>query len=163
MKWEGIYYPGKNIENHREYLAKANRSGKPVIGILLYSNFIHVPVLQGMSTYQAYEDWETNLRGLDTMSLTSNVYYPEFDGQIITVTIAYCQLIENDIVQKIVHKPIYERINKICRLALNWAKLAIKPNKDKKVAIIFHNMPPRNDMIGCAFSLDSPQSVYLYV
>jgi cobaltochelatase CobN len=28
------------------------------------------------------------------------------------------------------------------------------------VAILFHNMPPRNDMIGCAFGLDTPQSVF---
>lgn len=251
LKWEGIYYPGNNIENHKEYLARGKKSGKPVIGILFYSRYMHdndtahidalikeveslgaypiaiystsapnpsigckgfkwvvdnilmmdgirqvdaiintmgfsqsvlsspgdgsqaidksifedinVPVLQGMSTYQTYEDWKNNLNGLDTMSLACSVYYPEFDGQIITVTMAYCELIEDDIGEKIVHKPIYERINRVCRLALNWAKLAKKPNKDKKVAIIFHNMPPRNDMIGCAFGLDSPQSVYLMV
>ncbi|MEG2256607.1 MAG: cobaltochelatase subunit CobN, partial [Cetobacterium sp.] len=56
--------------------------------------------------------------------------------------------------------PIKERVNKISRMALNWGTLSVKENKDKKVAIIFHNMPPRNDMIGCAFSLDTPASVF---
>lgn len=39
-------------------------------------------------------------------------------------------------------------------------KSICEKNSDKKIAIIFHNMPPRNDMIGCAFSLDTPASVY---
>lgn len=251
LKWEGIYYPGKIIENYKDYLVQGRQSGKPVIGILFYSKYMHdddtahidalikeveslgaypaavytssapnpsigckgfkwtvdnilmmdgisqvdaiintmsysqsimsspgdgtqtidksifedinVPVLQAMSTFQTYEDWKSNLRGLDMMSLSSSVYYPEFDGQIIAVTFAYCELIKDDIGEKRIHKPIYERINRVCRLALNWAKLGKKLNRDKKVAILFHNMPPRNDMIGCAFGLDTPQSVYLMV
>ncbi len=124
---------------------------------------INVPVLQGMSTYQNYDDWKNSINGLDIMSLAGSVYYPEFDGQIITVTIAYSELIKDGVGEKIIHRPIFERVNRICRLALAWARLSKKTNKDKKVAIIFHNMPPRNDMIGCAFGLDTPQSVYLMV
>jgi cobaltochelatase CobN len=44
-------------------------------------------------------------------------------------------------------------------LSLNWAKLKHKPNKNKKVALIFHNYPPRNDTIGHAFGLDASASV----
>ena len=55
--------------------------------------------------------------------------------------------------------PIDERVNKISRMAINWAKLGMKKNEDKKIAVIFHNMPPRNDMIGRAFGLDTPNSV----
>ncbi len=118
-----------------------------------------VPVLQVLNTYQNYEQWKDSLVGVDMMSLTSCVYYPEFDGQIITVTASYCESEIDEIGEKLVFKPILERVNKICRLALNWAKLRIMNNKDKKIAILFHNMPPRNDMIGCAFGLDTPTSV----
>jgi len=44
-------------------------------------------------------------------------------------------------------------------LSLNWARLRHIPNFQKKVAIIFHNYPPRDDRIGTAFGLDSPVSV----
>jgi cobaltochelatase CobN len=55
--------------------------------------------------------------------------------------------------------PIPERVAKLVRLSLNWGKLKRIPNKEKKVAIIFHNYPPRNDTIGHAFGLDAPVSV----
>lgn len=37
----------------------------------------------------------------------------------------------------------------MCSLAMNWAKLGRIPSHEKKVAIIFHNMPPRNEMKTC--------------
>ncbi|KAJ52355.1 cobaltochelatase CobN [Clostridium tetanomorphum] len=245
--WEGIYYPGKNIEDYEEYIEEAKKSGRPIIGILFYSKYmrennlkhidtfireievlggvplavytatapdssvgcrgfqwtldnilmkegkpivhaiintigysqsilsnpgdgtttveksifesIGVPVLQALNTYQSFDTWKNSIQGIDMMSLTGNVYYPEFDGQIITVTTSYCERVVDEIGERLVFKPIEERINKVCRLALNWAKLRTIDNKDKKVAILFHNMPPRNDMIGCAFGLDTPAAV----
>ncbi len=55
--------------------------------------------------------------------------------------------------------PIPERVDKAAKMAINWGRLKHKPNAEKKVAIIFHNYPPRNDRIGCAFGLDSAASV----
>ena len=119
-----------------------------------------VPVIQAMTTYQNRETWEEDVRGLDTMSLTTGVYYPEFDGQIISVTCCTHEIIKDEFGEKSVFIPINERVNKIARMAMGWTRLSQKKNEDKKVAVIFHNMPPRNDMIGCAFGLDTPNSVY---
>lgn len=119
-----------------------------------------IPVIQAMSTYQNRETWENDIRGLDTMSLTSNVYYPEFDGQIISVTCCTHEIVIDEFGENSYFLPIDERVNKIARMAMGWSKLSNKENKDKKIAIILHNMPPRNDMIGCAFGLDTPNSVY---
>lgn len=119
-----------------------------------------VPVIQAFNSYQSYEVWKESIKGLDNMSLSCSVYQPEFDGQLITSIFSYCEVVKDEVGDKLVFKPIKERIRKITRLALNWANLRKKPNKDKKVAIIFHNMPPRNDMIGCAYGLDSPKAVY---
>ncbi|MDO9574366.1 MAG: cobaltochelatase subunit CobN, partial [Candidatus Contubernalis sp.] len=119
-----------------------------------------VPVLQAMTTYFTLEQWEQSLAGLDMMSLSSSVYQPEFDGQIISVPVAYSQLVKDHIGEKRIFRPIEERVAKVCRLAVNWARLRYIPQGEKKVAILFHNMPPRNDMIGCAFGLDSPETVY---
>ena len=55
-------------------------------------------------------------------------------------------------------KPIPERLDKMVRLSINWAKLRHISAKDKKVAIIFHNYPPRNDNIGSAAGLDTAAS-----
>lgn len=121
---------------------------------------LEIPVIQAMTTYQSREIWEEDVRGLDTMSLTTGVYYPEFDGQIISVTCCTHEIIKDEFGEKSIFLPIDERVNKVVRMAMGWSRLSQKKNEDKKIAIIFHNMPPRNDMIGCAFGLDTPNSVY---
>jgi len=55
--------------------------------------------------------------------------------------------------------PIPERVDKMVRLALNWGRLSRIPVEERKIAVIFHHYPPRNDRIGCAAGLDSFASV----
>ena len=57
------------------------------------------------------------------------------------------------------YMPIPERVDKVVRLALNWGRLSRIPTEQRRIAIIFHHYPPRNDRIGCAAGLDSFASV----
>jgi len=118
---------------------------------------LQIPILQAFSTYYSYQQWKESIVGIDTMGLTSAIYFPEMDGQMGTYPIA-CHEYDPESGSHIA-VPIPDRIDKVARLAINWAKLQQKKAEDKKVAIIFHNMPPRNDMIGCAWGLDSPATV----
>ncbi|MDI6813257.1 MAG: cobaltochelatase subunit CobN [Desulfitobacteriaceae bacterium] len=122
-----------------------------------------VPVLQAMPMLQSLERWEGSVNGLDGMSLVTSVYYPEFDGQIITAPIAYLDHVSDRFGERNIFRPIPERVRRVTSLALNWAKLRRTPPAAKRVAILFHNMPPRNDRIGCAFGLDTPASVWYMV
>ena len=91
------------IENYLKYKGKV--IPKVIINLMAYSQTIfsdpgdgtsiveksifeelEIPVIQAMSTYQNRETWEKDIRGLDSEALTTGVYYPEFDGQIISVT-----------------------------------------------------------------------------
>ena len=121
---------------------------------------VGVPVLQAMQTHYDREAWEASQAGLDPMMLSSCVYDPEFDGQIITWPICTREQLTTPYGVRESFQPIPERMEKLTKLALNWAKLRRTPTDQKRVAIILHNMPPRNDMIGCAFGLDTPASVY---
>lgn len=121
---------------------------------------LDVPVLQAMTTFFNYEQWRESLAGIDSMLLCSNVYQPEFDGQIISVPVGYSEGVMTEYGVRYQVFPITERIEKVVRLAINWGKLRIIPSAQKKVAVILHNMPPRADMIGCAYGLDTPESVY---
>lgn len=121
---------------------------------------LNVPVLQAMATYFNFEQWKDSLMGIDSMLLSSNVYQTEFDGQILSVPIAYTDLVETPYGMKTAAFPIPDRVEKAARLAVNWARLRYIPYEEKKVAVILHNMPPRNDMIGCAYGLDTPESVF---
>ena len=96
------------------------------------------------------------------MDITISVAQPELDGVIINVPVASKQCVSVDpLTGAAVNKytPIPERTAKMVRLALNWASLSKIENSKKKVAIVFHHYPPRNDRIGCASGLDSFASV----
>lgn len=121
---------------------------------------IGVPVFQAMTTFYNYDQWKSSLMGVDQMLLSTNVYQTEYDGQIMTSTVAYTDVLETPYGTKSISLPISERIARTVRKALNWAKLRRIPMSEKRVAFILHNMPPRNDMIGSAYGLDTPESVY---
>jgi len=121
-----------------------------------------VPVIKAILTFNTFKEWQDTLQGLNPLDITISIAMPEFDGILITVPVAAREHSEKDPLTgaKIVrYEPIPERISKIVRFSLNWAKLRHIPTEQKKVAIIFHNYPPRNDQIGTAFGLDSPASV----
>jgi len=121
-----------------------------------------VPVLQGIVSLNSYREWFDSLQGLNPMDIAISIAMPEFDGNLITVPAATREYGVRDSLtgaQMIYYHPVPERVNKIAGLTLKWARLRQKPNREKKVAVIFHNYPPRNDTIGSAFGLDSPASV----
>ncbi|MCW4018099.1 MAG: cobaltochelatase subunit CobN [Candidatus Bathyarchaeota archaeon] len=121
-----------------------------------------VPVIKAVLTCNSYEDWRTTVLGLSVVDIPAQVALPEFDGSLITVPIATMDttqinpLTGNQIIK---YEPIPERINKVVRLSLNWGKLHRLPNSQRRVAIILHNYPPRNDTIGYAFGLDTSVAV----
>lgn len=117
-----------------------------------------VPVLQAMVTYLSQEKWEQSFEGMDSMSVGSSVFEPELDGQIITTVIGCTekQQGEHGSVSRTV--PLPAQIDLVAGLAVSWGRLQVKSASEKKVAILLHNMPPRRDMLGCAYGLDAPES-----
>jgi len=123
---------------------------------------LNVPVLKAIVTYNNPDEWKESLQGCSPLDISMGIAMPEFDGMLITVPVAARKRTEIDPLtgaRVIRFEPLPERIDKVVRLSLNWARLRHIPNAEKKVAIIFHNYPPRDDRIGTAFGLDSPVSV----
>ncbi|MCL1970646.1 MAG: cobaltochelatase subunit CobN [Candidatus Bathyarchaeota archaeon] len=123
---------------------------------------LDVPIIKAITTCNTFEEWRDTMQGLSIMDIPANVAMPEFDGAIITVPVAAmdCRQTNPSTGTRLIKfKPIEERTKKVVQLAINWGKLRRLPNSQKKVAIIFHNYPPRNDTIGHAFGLDSSASV----
>lgn len=118
---------------------------------------MNVPMLQAYHTLYTETEWRTRIEGVDASTLVSSIYYPEFDGQIDGYPIGAKD--DSDLErQRII--PLHEGIKTVASLAKRWAILRHKPNPEKRVALILHNMPPRADMIGSAAGLDTPASVY---
>ena len=134
-------------------------SGAEASGVLKKLN---VPVIKAILTCNTAEEWRDSIQGLNLIDIPSNVALPELDGALITVPIAAmdCSQFNSSTKTRVIkYEPIPERIHKLVSLAINWGKLRFLSNSEKKVAIIFHNYPPRNDNIGKAFGLDSGASV----
>ncbi len=156
------------------------KNGKSIIDVLInpmlfsltlsdpgYQNILpglNVPFIQAIVTLNSYEQWKKSDAGITPMEVSYSAAQPEFDGALITVPVASKEENEIDPVTGALmskNVPIQDRVEKMVSLSLNWAKLSKKQNKDKKIAIIFHHYPPRNDRIGCAAGLDSFESVKL--
>lgn len=122
-----------------------------------------VPIIKAILTTNTYEEWHNTMQGLSIIDVPTSIAMPEFDGLLITVPVAamaFAQAAPSMETKVIQYEPIPERVTKLVSLSINWAKLRHIPNSEKKVAIILHNYPPRNDTIGHAFGLDAPVSVH---
>lgn len=115
-----------------------------------------VPVLEAYSLIAPKEEWEASPEGMNAMEISISVTMPEFDGIIHGMPIAAKHVKEDGEVE---YLPIPERMRAMVSRAGAWARLHRKPNVEKKIAIVFHNYPPKNSNIGSAYGLDSIESV----
>ncbi len=117
----------------------------------------NIPVLQGYGMYMSEEEWRESVQGMTAMDVNLGVSLPEVDGVIHGGVVA--AKTEDSETGEYRYLPVEERICAIARKAAAWVRLRDKKNKDKKVAIMFHNYPPDNASIGSAVGLDSIESV----
>jgi cobaltochelatase CobN len=127
---------------------------------------LNLAILQAPLLSTTREFWEESDQAVSPMDVSMSVCAPEGDGNLITLPAATRETSRTDPltgarISRL--EPIPERIEKLVRMGRKWAALKRKPNHEKKVAIVFHNYPPRNDRIGCAAGLDSFASVALLV
>ena len=150
------------------------RNGKAVIDVLINTikfsltasgslqpgvlQELNVPLLQAYALMTPTEAWQESIQGMTAIETSISITMPEFDGALHSIPIAGKYRDKDNV---ICYKPMPERIELLVRKAAKWAVLRRKPNKDKKVAIIFHNYPPKNSNIGTALGMDSPESVRL--
>ncbi len=114
-----------------------------------------VPVLQTMTATSNEEYWRSHLEGLNPAELAYDVVHPEFDGQIITVLNA-----TNEIKDNIrYYSSVKDRAYRVADMAMMWARLRHIENKDRKVAILLYQYPPKNADAGGAAGLDTFASV----
>ena len=119
---------------------------------------LNIPILQAISSGMRREDWELSQRGLRPLDVAMNVALPEFDGRIITVPISFkgTDPVTPDHTKYI---PLPDRIAALAGLAMRYAALRRKPNREKRIAFILTNSPGKADRIGNAVGLDAPASL----
>ncbi|MDR2354391.1 MAG: cobaltochelatase subunit CobN [Deltaproteobacteria bacterium] len=121
-----------------------------------------IPIIQATVCYSPREVWAESYQGLPTMDVSISAAQPEFDGNLIAVPFAFKEQSQIDPLTHsliVTYEADQERADKLASLAVNWGKLRRTPPAERRIAIVFHHYPPRNDRIGCAAGLDSFRSV----
>ena len=132
-----------------------------------YLDQLNVPVIQGIFSTGKESEWEESSLGLGPIDTAMSVALPEFDGRIITVPISFKEEVASEAngrggkmdarLQRNLPRP--DRIDFLARLTVKWASLRLKPNSEKRIAIMLSNYPTKDARVGNAVGLDTPASV----
>ncbi len=125
---------------------------------------LDVPVIQAIVSTGTAGQWLESSLGLGPIDTAMSVALPEFDGRIISVPISFKEESGSPLsaklngrLQRYVARD--DRVDLVARLAIKWATLRMKPNADKRIAVILSNYPTKDARIGNAVGLDTPASV----
>ena len=124
---------------------------------------LNVPIVQAIISTGSQEQWLDSDLGLGPVDTAMSVALPEFDGRLISVPIsfkeeapAYTPSRLDGRLQRYVPRP--DRVDMVARLAIKQANLAMKPNSEKRIAIVLSNYPTKDARIGNAVGMDTPAS-----
>ncbi len=138
----------------------ASLSSEPQVPTRLFER--NIPVIQAILAANSEQDWAQSAQGLRSRDIAMNVALPEYDGRIIGRAVSFKTLFRHsdqtqmDVIR---YRLNPERAGFIASLAAGWAALSIRPNRDKRIALILANYPTRNGRIGNGVGLDTPASV----
>ena len=126
---------------------------------------LDIPIIQGIVSTGSRQEWEESSLGLGPIDTAMNIALPEFDGRIITVPVSFKEEtagsngngLTGPRLQRYVAAP--DRMEALAGLAAKWAALRLKPNAEKRIAVIMSNYPTKDARIGNAVGLDTPASV----
>ena len=135
-----------------------------------YLDNLNVPMVQAIISTGAEQDWLGSDLGLGPIDTAMSVALPEFDGRLISVPISFKE--KAPAVpspsggglgwgQPLRYVPRQDRVELVARLAIKQAMLGLKPNSEKKIAVILSNYPTKDARIGNAVGLDTPNSAVL--
>ncbi len=138
-----------------------------------YLDSLNVPMVQAIVSTSTEEDWLESDLGLGPIDTAMSIALPEFDGRLISVPISFKEEVSAGLgpvegrasgglsgrLQR--YAPRQDRVELVTRLAIKQAMLGLKPNSEKKIAIILSNYPTKDARIGNAVGLDTPNSAVL--
>jgi len=122
---------------------------------------LNIPVLQLILSSSTLEDWQSYSQGLRNRDIAMQVVLPEMDGRIITRAVSfkaqayYSERCQTSVIQYQLNQ---ERADFVVSLAANYCQLSIKPNSEKRIALIVANYPTKDGRIGNGVGLDTPAS-----
>ncbi len=124
---------------------------------------LEVPVINAVTLYsQSKDEWEKSPVGLDIFERAWQIAGPEMAGIVQPTVIASkeTRIDKETGIEYVEERPIPERIKRLVDRVRMWINLQRRPNKDKKLAIIYYNYPPGKQNIGASYLNVLPESLW---
>lgn len=123
----------------------------------------NVPVFQIIRNYnQTIDEWKLSPDGLSAMSICYSLTKPEMAGCIEPTLLACNEKKDNGGLTGETHfaVAVSERIEHLAARTKKWHDLRIKPNNEKRIAVMLHNAPCKGveATVGIAAGLDAAES-----
>ncbi len=115
-----------------------------------------IPIIQAINLYGPAKKWKDSPFGLSPADIAMSIVGPEYDGQIDGVPYCGTEKTEHGDYKQF---PLRDRIEALAEMAIRWGKLRHIPESEKKVAILIYMYPPRQDLAGGGYGLDTFASV----
>jgi len=115
---------------------------------------LEAPLLNAIRMFsRTISEWEESPQGLGPMEISHAICTPEFNGLIEPSVLGGRVALKDEHTRRevYVHKPIAENIEFIIKRIRAWRNLQVKPNKDKKIAIIYYNHTPGKQNVGASY------------
>ena len=140
--------------------AKMTQNAEVLIPLL---DRLGIPLINAIALSSQTEDqWRKSSVGLDILERGWQVAGPEMVGIVQPMVVASKEKIvdKETGLDYTEYRPIAERVESLTARVKAWINLQDKPNRDKKVALIYYNYPPGKQNIGAAYLNVLPQSLY---
>ncbi|MGA1283720.1 MAG: magnesium chelatase subunit H [Prochlorothrix sp.] len=104
--------------------------------------------------FQTTEEWEESDLGLHPIQVALQIAIPELDGAIEPIVMSGRDGATGKAIS------LQDRVEAICKRAVKWANLRVKPKAEKKLAITVFSFPPDKGNVGTAAYLDVFGSIH---
>ncbi len=121
--------------------------GKPDDAVAFERYGVHVINL--MVTRESSAQWHANMRGVTPDRIGMFLNAPERAGASEPILFATSELVKGTEVTATM--PVEERLEMAVHRAQRWITLQEKPNRDKRIAILYYNNPPGKGNLGASY------------
>ena len=122
-----------------------------------------VPAIDAITCYsESYDQWRRSPVGLDLFERGWTVAQPELAGAIQPIVVGTHETVTDPQtgLKYVAERGIPSRVAMLVQKIKRWLVLQDRPNKDKRVAILYYNYPPGKQGIGASYLNVLPESLW---
>ncbi len=115
---------------------------------------VGIPIFNLATLYgRSEQQWRNSRTGLSVFEGTFQVAAPEFAGLLAPMVVGSKERVDDPAsgLRVVINRPIAERVEMAVRRARRYVTLREKPNRDKRLALLYYNYPAGKASIGASY------------